>query len=121
MIKRLIFDVDGTLITNANFIDSIKNTLSKLGIKSEDNVKLFFEGIKTYEELYNDYEIRRYTKHFEQALNNKLPENFAFIFWKELEAAVPPKNDKLIYTISKSKLSPIIMHSSGLLSPQASK
>lgn len=101
MIKRLIFDVDGTLIKGVNFIDSISKTLNKLDIYSEDNVKLFLEGIKTYEQLYNNYNIRIYTKHFEQVLNNKLPENFAFIFWEELRNAIPPKNDKLINTISK--------------------
>ena len=52
MIKRLIFDVDGTLITGVNFIDSIRRTLNKLGIYSEDHVKLFLEGIKTYEQLF---------------------------------------------------------------------
>lgn len=101
MIKRLIFDVDGTLITGVNFIDSIRETLNKLGIYSEDSVKLFLEGIKTYEQLYNNYNIKSYTKHFEQVLNNKLPENFVFIFWEELRSAIPPKNDKLIDTISK--------------------
>lgn len=30
MIKRLIFDVDSTLITNVNFVDAIKNTLIDL-------------------------------------------------------------------------------------------
>lgn len=101
MIKRLIFDVDGTLITGVNFIDSVKKTLDKLRIYSEDNVKLFIKGIKTYEQLYNNYNIKSYTKHFEQVLSNKLPENFVFIFWEELKNAIPPRNDKLISTISE--------------------
>ncbi len=101
MIKRLIFDVDGTLITGVNFIDSVRETLNKLGVYSEDSVKLFLEGIKTYEQLHDNYNIKSYTKHFEQVLNNKLPENFVFIFWEELRSAIPSKNDKLIETISK--------------------
>ena len=101
MIKRLIFDVDGTLITGVDFIDSIRETLDKLGIYSEDSVKLFLEGIKTYEQLYNSYNIKSYTKHFEHVLNNKLPDNFAFIFWEELKNAIPPRNDKLIGKISE--------------------
>ena len=101
MIKRLIFDVDGTLITGVDFIDSIRDTLDKLGIYSEDSVKLFLEGMKTYEQLYNRYNIKSYTKHFEQILNNKLPDNFVFIFWEELKNAIPPRNDKLIGTISE--------------------
>ena len=101
MIKRLIFDVDGTLITGVNFTDSIKKTLIKLGLYSEKNIKLFLEGIKTYEQFYNNYNIKSYTKHFEQVLNHKLPENFVFLFWEELKNAIPPKNNKLIDTISK--------------------
>lgn len=101
MIKRLIFDVDGTLITGVNFIDSVKKTLDKLRMYSEDNVKLFIKGIKTYEQLYNNYNIKSYTKHFEQVLSNKLPENFVFIFWEELKNAIPPRSDKLISTISE--------------------
>lgn len=101
MIKRLIFDVDGTLITGVDFMDNIKKTLDKLGIYSEDNVKLFLKGIKTYEQIYNNYNIKSYTKHLEHVLNNKLPENFVFIFWEELKNAIPPRNDKLIDTISE--------------------
>ena len=81
MIKRLIFDVDGTLITGVDFMDNIKKTLDKLGIYSEENVKLFLKGIKTYEQIYNNYNIKSYTKHLEHVLNNKLPENFVFIFF----------------------------------------
>ena len=101
MIKRLIFDVDGTLITGVNFIDSIRRTLNKLGIYSEEHVKLFLEGIKTYEQLHDNYNIKSYTEHFEHVLNNRLPENFVFAFWEELRSAVPPKNDRLIDAISK--------------------
>lgn len=32
MIKRLIFDVDGTLIQDVNFISSVEETLKKLGV-----------------------------------------------------------------------------------------
>lgn len=101
MIKRLIFDVDGTLITGVNFNSSIKKTLNKLGILSKNNVKLFLEGIKTYEQLYDNYNIKSYTKHFENILSTKLPENFVFCFWEELKNAIPPKNNGLIKTISK--------------------
>lgn len=101
MIKRLIFDVDGTLITGINFNDCIKTTLKKLKLYSEDNLNLFLEGIKTYEQLYDNYNIKNYTKHFEMVLNNKLPEDFANIFWGELRTAIPQKNKNLIFTISE--------------------
>ena len=43
MVKRLIFDIDGTLIQGVNFIDSIAETLKKIEIYSEENVKLFLK------------------------------------------------------------------------------
>ena len=101
MIKRLIFDVDGTIITGVNFIDSVTVTLSKLGINGENSVKLFLKAIKTYEQLHDNYNIRDYTKHMEKAINTKLPNDFAYVFWEELKSAIPPKNDNLINTISK--------------------
>ena len=39
MIKRLIFDVDGTLITNIKFVEPATKTLKKLGIYSKVNLK----------------------------------------------------------------------------------
>ena len=41
MIKRLIFDVDGTLITRVSFIHPIQNTLKELQYYSEENVSKF--------------------------------------------------------------------------------
>ncbi len=101
MIKRLIFDIDGTLITGVNFIDSVKRTLTRLEIYSEDNVRLFLNGINTYEKIFNNYNIKDYTKYMERIINTKLPENFVYVFWEELKSAIPAKNDKLINTIYK--------------------
>lgn len=99
MIKRLIFDVDGTLITGVNFIGSVEETLRKIGIYSEENLKLFLKGIKTYEQLYDNYNIADYTEHIGSAINRKLPGNFASIFFEELKSAIPPRNDLLTDTI----------------------
>ena len=37
MIKRLIFDIDGTLITGVSFDKAITNSLLEFGIFSEEN------------------------------------------------------------------------------------
>lgn len=63
MIKRLIFDVDGTLITDVSFIPPIENVLKRIDAYSEENVKLFFDGIKSYEENFNSYNVHDYLKH----------------------------------------------------------
>lgn len=101
MIKRLIFDVDGTLITGVNFISSIEETLKKLGIYSEENVQLFLKGIKTYEQIYDNYNIVDYTHHIGNAISQKLPDSFVPTFFEELKLCVPPKNERLIDTIHR--------------------
>lgn len=52
MIKRLIFDIDGTLITKVNFKKAILNALKKYGIYSKKNINLFLKGILEYENGY---------------------------------------------------------------------
>lgn len=101
MIKRLIFDVDGTLIQGVNFILSVSKTLKKMGCYSEENVKLFFNGINTYEQLYDNYNLINYTQHMGNAINKKLPENFVQTFFDELKTCIPPRNELLIDTIHK--------------------
>ena len=101
MIKRLIFDVDGTLITNVDFNYSIEKTLKQLKIYSEDNVKRFLNGIKPYEDKFNNYNKIDYIKHFEEVLGGKLPDNFPDIFFENLKLAIPKKNLILIKTIKR--------------------
>lgn len=101
MIKRLIFDVDGTLIQGVNFILSVSKTLKKMGCYSEENVKLFFNGINTYEQLYDNYNLIDYTQHMGNAINKKLPENFVQTFFDELKTCISPRNELLIDTIHK--------------------
>jgi len=99
MIKRLIFDVDGTLITGVNFVDAIKKTLKRLNIYSDEKTVAFLEGIKTYENKFNNYNIDDYTAHMSNAINNLLPMEFLRIFFEELKNVIPSKNETLIKTI----------------------
>jgi len=101
MIKRLIFDVDGTLITGVNFISSIEATLKKLDFYSEENVMIFLEAISSYEKVFNNYNKRDYTSHFENALGIKLGDNFLNIFFDELKKCVPLENEKLKTSIGE--------------------
>lgn len=101
MIKRLIFDVDGTLITGVSFNSSIEETLKKLGIYSENNVKLFLEGIKTYEQIYDNYNVEDYTRHMENTINRPLSNDFVNTFFEELKTCIPPKNQLLEDTIHR--------------------
>ena len=99
MIKRLIFDVDGTLITGVNFVDAIKRTLKRLNIYSDEKIAGFLEGIKTYENKFNNYNIDDYTSHMSNAIENQLPKEFLRVFFEELKDVIPSRNETLIKTI----------------------
>lgn len=101
MIKRLIFDVDGTLITGVNFTNCVAETLKKLNVYSEDNVKLFLDGFKTYEQIYNNYNVADYTKHMGAAISRTLPESFVPTFFEELKMCIPSRNEAMISAIHK--------------------
>lgn len=99
MIKRLIFDVDGTLITGVNFIPYIEATLKKLGFYSEENVSLFLEAISSYEKEFNSYNQADYTSYFGSVLGIKLDDHFLSILFDELKTCVPLEYEKLKHTI----------------------
>lgn len=99
MIKRLIFDVDNTLIVGANFKEAVEKTLRDLKLYSEDNVEKFLKGISTYESIYNSYNYDDYKKHMEESMNVSISNNFLDVFFCYLKDAIPDINEKLINTI----------------------
>lgn len=99
MIKRLIFDVDSTLIVGVSFTTAVENTLKELGMYSESNVENFFKGISTYEGIYTSYNYSDYKKHMEECLGISLPDNYLEVFFNNLKYVIPERNEKLINTI----------------------
>ena len=99
MIKRLIFDVDGTLIRGVNFSNSIQDTLEKFNLNSEENAQSFIRGIGTYEQIYNNYNVSDYTKHMSMMLKTKLPQNFVPTLFESLKTCVPADNSAIQQTI----------------------
>lgn len=99
MIKRLIFDVDNTLITNVSFREAIGKTLKDLNIYSEENLDNFFKGIGDYESLYNSYNYIDYKNHMEKYMNVTIPDNFFDVFFYYLKDVVPEYNERLMGAI----------------------
>lgn len=99
MIKRLIFDVNGTLITGVNFMKPIEATLKRLNLYNANNVNLFLGAISTYEKNYDNYNKKDYIKYFENNLGIKLDDKFLNIFFEELKKCVPQNTKKLKATI----------------------
>lgn len=96
MIKRLIFDVDGTLIRGVTFTNSIERTLKRFNIYSEENVRSFIEATRTYENSHDNYNKADYTAHVEKLIKTKVPDNFLATFFDELRTCAEPINQELI-------------------------
>jgi len=100
MIKRLIFDVDNTLIVNVDFKKTIRITLKQFNIYKEKTVENFFKALPTYNDLYKNYNYNDFKKHIENGINRRLPQNFLDEYINNLiKYAVPKKNQELIQTI----------------------
>ena len=95
MIKRIIFDIDGTLIKGVNFKQYVSNTLKQYGIDDSEQVNKFIANIKTYEEKYSSYNRDLYLAHFSNVLGVKLNSDFLEIFFNELKNAVPKDSSKV--------------------------
>lgn len=102
MIKRLIFDIDGTLITGVSFDEAIKETLMEQRFFSEENIQKFIYAISTYEKNHSEYEAKKYIQYFSQVLGYKFNQTFLDTFFRNLGLyAIPKDNKELIETIEQ--------------------
>ena len=93
MIKRLIFDIDGTLSTCTNFDNAIKETLIENNIYSEDNLKNHNPELARYEQIYGKYDEELYLKHFSKVFNKELDKNYLESLFENLNKYSVPKYD----------------------------
>lgn len=102
MIKRLIFDVDNTLINwEAKYWNSINDTLDYFNIKYDHNlIKKLRDAVDNYEKNYEYYSKDDMRHIMEKYSNMKLPKNFVDMWIYYLGKCVPEKEDKeLIKTL----------------------
>ncbi len=95
MIKRLIFDVDSTLIVGVSFLPYIESTLKKYDLYSEENMKKVFYAIATYEDNYNCYTKENYRRHLSDNLGFEIEEGWIDSLFENIKDCVPPENPKL--------------------------
>lgn len=103
MIKRIIFDIDGTLITGIDFQFYIENALNKYGIHDFTKAKLFFLNIKEYEKKYHFYDRDLYLNFFSDKLSCPLNYDFLEIFFEELKKATPLYSNGIFEMLSELK------------------
>lgn len=103
MIKRIIFDIDGTLITGVNFTQYVEKALIKYGINDPNKLKLFLLNIREYEQKYSSYNRDLYLKFFSDRLSCQLNCNFLQLFFEELKKAIPSNSEKIFQMLSNLK------------------
>lgn len=106
MIKRLIFDVDNTLIPWENkYWYTLNETLIYFEIEpTEELVKKLKKAVDNYELEYNTYSMKNMKDIMEKYSGIKLPSNFVYRWTLFLRKCVPDKYDtKLIDTLEYLK------------------
>ena len=93
MIKRIIFDIDGTLIRESNFRTFITEVFKNYGIEDIDKINLFIANISEYEHNYNCYDRNLYLKFFSNIIGIKLDYNFLKILFQEAKKSIPNYGD----------------------------
>ena len=97
MIKRLIFDVDNTLIKwQDKYVDAIKETVLEYGINID--YKKFDDLVLTYEKNYDYYSKELMLEHFNKNLNLKLGIDF-INSWLTKLSAMSDIDDDTLYII----------------------
>jgi len=99
MIKRLIFDVDGTLISGVSFIPATEKALKKVNLYSKENAIKIQGNYMIYEKNHNNYNRKDYLNHIFKCLGRTVDERFLDIFFEELGLCISKNNEKLIKTL----------------------
>lgn len=100
MIKRIIFDIDGTLITDVDFASSVRTSMKRYGIEDLNKAKEFLINISEYEKQYRYYDKDLYLKFFSEKLSINFDYEFLKIFFAELKNAIPSNSDKIKFMLS---------------------
>ena len=95
MIKRVIFDLDNTLIMwKDNYYDTLNQTLDYYKIDyNKDIISKLIEAVDTYEEHYDVYNMEFMKNHMEEYSKIDLPTDFVHRWTLYLEKCIPEKED----------------------------
>ncbi len=107
MIKRIIFDIDGTLIRGVDFKPFIIETFKRYGVEDLDKASLFISNINEYEKYYNCYDKDLYLNYFSNITGIKLDYNFLRILFQEAKKAIPSNSvliRKMLATLNEYEL-----------------
>lgn len=97
MIKRIIFDIDNTLIPwEDKYYDTLNETFKKLSVPFSGEIKNnIIKAVDDYENIYNIYHEKLMLDLFNKYTGLVLPNNFMEIWLKELESCIPDDNTEI--------------------------
>ncbi len=98
MIKRIIFDLDRTLIPCLNEGDScVEKAYNYFNIPYEEDEFNRFHGIMlNYEKHHRRFNKKDMSRYFRNNLGKEIPDNFVDVWTDYLSEVVPKRDDKLI-------------------------
>ena len=98
MVKRLIFDLDNTLIEwKPEYWNKLKKTFEELNIKyTEELFNNIIKAIDTYENEYEYYSRQNMLNYINKVSNYNFDINFLNVALKNFEKCVPQKDNEII-------------------------
>ena len=104
MIKRIIFDIDNTLITDVSFEPYVNNAFIRYGVTPK--VKEFQDNCDLYEKRYGKYNKELYAEFYSEVLNEKLDTMWVNILLDELKNCIPKYHnlDKVLENLGDYEL-----------------
>lgn len=100
MIKRIIFDVDNTLIDwKDEYIFALKNTLDKINfLYNDEQLKMIDDAVVEYEKHHDKYKLDDFVDYVNKMCKVNLPIEFASVLIEE-QGNCWEENEKLVDTI----------------------
>lgn len=103
MIKKILFDIDGTLICNVDFAKYTRNAFHKYGITDELAIWKFCHSYQAYEIANGKYDRELFAKYMSNRVKYNLNQKFVDILFEELSTAVNGDAKKLKEMLNKFK------------------
>lgn len=104
MIKRLVFDIDGTLIAGVSFRKAEENILRRAKMFSNENLEKLEFAISDYEKHFNNYNKKDFLEHINNLLNVNLEQNFMEDIIEECKGIVTDTSDKMLEMLNELSL-----------------